>query len=239
MPVQQPSPAPQAPPAPPAPPGPGSEPIVVQMPVRPLTRMEEQAIRTRRSELSSQLSSASDRREELVERLKTAEGVDRAGLEERLRVLDERIVQLETDIAVTGRMLTNGLTPGTSTTEVPDVPYFLSPDQVTGISIVFIIAVMMPIAIAKARRMWRHAPAAINGSDMRDITTKLEGLQQAVDTVAIEVERVSEGQRFVTRLMTEGPAAGRALVEGGAGREAGAGTSPKASRLTGFTDTAP
>jgi hypothetical protein len=32
---------------------------------------------------------------------------------------------------------------------------------------------------------------------------KMEQLQQSVDTIAVEMERVSEGQRFVTRLLSE------------------------------------
>jgi len=34
-------------------------------------------------------------------------------------------------------------------------------------------------------------------------TERLERIEQAVDAIAIEVERVSEGQRFVTRLLSE------------------------------------
>jgi hypothetical protein len=34
----------------------------------------------------------------------------------------------------------------------------------------------------------------------------MERLEQAVDAIAIEIERVSEGQRYVTRLLTEGAA---------------------------------
>jgi len=34
----------------------------------------------------------------------------------------------------------------------------------------------------------------------------MERLEQAVDAIAIEIERVSEGQRYVTRLLTEGSA---------------------------------
>lgn len=34
--------------------------------------------------------------------------------------------------------------------------------------------------------------------------TRLEHLEQAVDAIAIEIERVSEGQRYMTRLLTEG-----------------------------------
>ncbi len=31
----------------------------------------------------------------------------------------------------------------------------------------------------------------------------LDRIEQAVDTIAVEIERVSENQRFMTRLMTE------------------------------------
>lgn len=204
-----------APPPPPPPPLIGGDPFIVDAPTRPLTGAEIQRIREQRSELSKQLNSAADRRQELAQELRLAEGeVDRTGIEDRIRVLDERIVQLETDMATTGRLLTGGQTIGISSTGAADMPFYLSPDQVTGISIVFILAVMFPMSIAMARRIWRKAPIGVSPSDVRDISTKLEGLQQAMDTVAIEVERVSEGQRFVTRLMTEGPAAEQAKALG-------------------------
>jgi hypothetical protein len=38
-------------------------------------------------------------------------------------------------------------------------------------------------------------------------------LEQAVDAMAIEIERITEGQRFVTRLLTERTAAERAPRE--------------------------
>jgi hypothetical protein len=39
-----------------------------------------------------------------------------------------------------------------------------------------------------------------------DVTTRLERIEQAVDTIAIEVERISEGQRFVTKVLVQRPA---------------------------------
>ena len=36
-----------------------------------------------------------------------------------------------------------------------------------------------------------------------DTAARLERIEQAVDAMAIEVERIAEGQRFVTRLMSE------------------------------------
>lgn len=42
----------------------------------------------------------------------------------------------------------------------------------------------------------RVAPPAIDDS-------RMQRLEQAVESIAIEVERISEGQRFLTRLQTE------------------------------------
>jgi hypothetical protein len=35
---------------------------------------------------------------------------------------------------------------------------------------------------------------------------RLERLEQGMEAIAIEIERVSEGQRFVTKLLSEAPA---------------------------------
>jgi hypothetical protein len=63
-----------------------------------------------------------------------------------------------------------------------------------------------------ARRIWR-GPAR---PALTDSTQRLERIEQALEAVAIEVERISEGQRFVTRVLTEGnrlPAIGSAKRE--------------------------
>lgn len=36
-----------------------------------------------------------------------------------------------------------------------------------------------------------------------EITTRLDRMEQAIDAIAVEVERVTEGQRFVTKLMVD------------------------------------
>ncbi len=65
-----------------------------------------------------------------------------------------------------------------------------------------------------ARRIWRPAGSAIAGPTHELIDT-LTHLEQSVDAVAIEVERIGEGQRFMTRLFTENGAL-RAPGEGAA-----------------------
>lgn len=60
------------------------------------------------------------------------------------------------------------------------------------------IAVGLPLARAFARRMDRRsAPAPA------DLAPRLDRIEQAVEAVAIEVERISENQRYTTKVMQE------------------------------------
>ena len=61
------------------------------------------------------------------------------------------------------------------------------------------IAVGAPLARAFARRMERESKTKV----APEVTSRLERIEQAVDAIAIEVERISEGQRFTTKLLTE------------------------------------
>jgi hypothetical protein len=167
----------------------------------PMSRQEIANLRARRTELSNQLNSASGRRKDLANQLKTASGTARTGLEQRVQVLDERIVQLESDMAATGRQLSNA--PSLKGTEIQpgDIPKNV---MVLGLASTFFIG--FPLAIALARLLWkRGSRVAAAPAQMNEATSqRLERLEQGVDAIAIEIERVSEGQRFVTRLLSEG-----------------------------------
>ena len=82
----------------------------------------------------------------------------------------------------------------------------LVPPQAVDISIAFFVTVAviiigLPIARAFARRMDRRTagPAQIPN----EVSAQLSQLTQSVDAIALEVERISEGQRFTTRLLSE------------------------------------
>ena len=83
--------------------GPGG--TTIQFPSGPLTARDVQALRQRGSELSRQLTSANNRRNELSNALEDAEGVNRQGIEKRIAQLDQRIMGIEADIAQNGRLL--------------------------------------------------------------------------------------------------------------------------------------
>lgn len=61
-------------------------------------------------------------------------------------------------------------------------------------------AIGLPIAKAFARRLERGSNEPKGPSD---VTARLERMEQALDSIAIEVERISEGQRFTTKLLSE------------------------------------
>jgi hypothetical protein len=64
-----------------------------------------------------------------------------------------------------------------------------------------IIAIGVPVARAYSRRMDADSK---NARIPTEVTSRLERIEQAVDAVALEVERISEGQRFTTKLLSEG-----------------------------------
>ena len=70
-----------------------------------------------------------------------------------------------------------------------------------GMMMIVTISIGVPLVVALAKKWEREAkqPPRLTA----DIATRLERIEQAVDAVAIEVERISEGQRFTTRLLSE------------------------------------
>jgi hypothetical protein len=71
---------------------------------------------------------------------------------------------------------------------------------ITFFGMVAIVSVGMPLARAYARRMESGVgrPAV-----PPDVTARLERMEQAIDSIAVEIERISEGQRFTTKLLAD------------------------------------
>lgn len=76
-------------------------------------------------------------------------------------------------------------------------------EDVLVVAIIFgtMACVLFPLARAWARRIeGRGAPPP---ALPRDAAERLERIERAVESVAVEVERISEGQRFVTRVLAD------------------------------------
>lgn len=74
---------------------------------------------------------------------------------------------------------------------------------IMAMAIVPITAIGWPMARAYAKRMERGEAGRLP----TEVTARLERMEQALDSIAVEVERISEGQRFTTKLLSERTAA--------------------------------
>jgi hypothetical protein len=187
---------PQPPPPPGAPVGvdvPGMGPVV------PMTRDQVRALDRRGNDLSNQLQSAQGRRDRIAEELEnTTDPAAREGLIERLKFLDGRLVALEGEISANGEAKASiAAKLGTMSAEAPpsNIPDWVPP---------LAFLTMLPITLAVVRLLWKRG----NRPPVVPITPQAEArfseLEQAIDSVAVEIERVAEGQRFVTKLLREG-----------------------------------
>lgn len=66
----------------------------------------------------------------------------------------------------------------------------------------------MVVAIVVGRPMIKAYATRVENESKRpqipaEVATRLERIEQAVDAIAVEVERISEGQRFTTKLLSE------------------------------------
>lgn len=75
------------------------------------------------------------------------------------------------------------------------------PPELVAIPVFFILSTAVVIM-----RRWQHKEkmAGLNpATDTRALDDRLRRIEQSIEAMAIEMERVGEGQRFVTKLLAE------------------------------------
>lgn len=88
--------------------------------------------------------------------------------------------------------------------DIPDLPQSIVVVCLAFFVMLAFIAVGWPLARAFARRIDRQSAAGGGASGFpADVGDRIERIEHAVEAIAIEVERISEGQRFTTRLLSE------------------------------------
>lgn len=174
-------------------------PVVTGSQAPTATEMYE-AARLARGELRNQRDELLSDRRRIREQLNGASNeVDRKSLEGRLVSTDARIVDVEKQLATADlRVATSAAVPGVvieQPSTAPDV------EDIMGMAMGFSTIILLPLSIAYARRLWRRsaAPPALPP----EFNDRMSNLERGVEAVAIEVERVGEGQRFVTQLLAE------------------------------------
>jgi len=177
--------------------------------LRPPASVEElETLRARRAQISDQLENVTDRRGELAQELARTPEAARSGLEARIALLDGRILQLERDLATTGAQLTAApLSLGAGAEEFADVATRRSGGSDNfdeGMAAgAFTAVFFMSALLLFLRRRWKGKGKGRQTQLGTDATQRLERLEHGMDAIALEIERVSEGQRFVTKLLSE------------------------------------
>jgi hypothetical protein len=193
----------QAPPAPPAIPG------KVIVDGKPLTSPNQvySGLVHQRKVLGDQMDQLQNDRRDISRQLSgeeasTLNAADKAGLEKRLATIDQRIEGVEKQIAAADVQVAQAAAiPGA----VIDPPPYVRqgpPEEVFVLGGIFLFVAIFPLSIAYARRIWRRG-ASVVASIPSDIVERFTQLDQAVESIAVEVERIGEGQRFITRVLSD------------------------------------
>ena len=187
-----------------------TQPEVAQTPATPGSATAEQiykAIQSQVQVLNEQLRGVRQTRNSITNELANdrTEGVDRLGLENRLKTVDARIADLDKQLAqAQAQQATAAAIPGA----IVERPYVqdhrLHPDEVAAGAAMFMFAIMFPMAIAYSRRIWRRS-AKMMVSLPPGVAERMQSMEEAIESVAVEVERIGEGQRFMTQALAESP----------------------------------
>jgi hypothetical protein len=177
-----------------------------------------QGFRAQRRELTNQLDELEGSRREIISQMEDLPvgTPDRAPLEARMKDIDTRIKAVDQMLAGNSAQLSQAAAiPGAVVEDPPQQIVRLGPpEEAYVLGALFMVIALLPISIAFARRIWKRSASVVT-SLPRDISDRLMRMEQAVEATAVEVERIGEGQRFLTRLFTEGEGA-RVLGTGAA-----------------------
>jgi prefoldin subunit 5 len=190
----------------PAPPAPAA-PVVAGTPARAAATPTAiyEGFRAQRRELSNQLDELDGTRREIQSQLEQLDqgDVGRKPLEDRLTDIDSRIKAVDAMLAANATQLAQAAAiPGAVAEQRPPEPRQGPPEEAWVLGGIFLIVAVFPLSVAFARRIWRRSAAAVT-SLPRDIADRLQRMEQAIEATAVEVERIGEGQRFITRLFSE------------------------------------
>lgn len=81
----------------------------------------------------------------------------------------------------------------------------MNPDEILPFAFAFAALIVgakivLPVVRAWAKRVEnRDGPPRLPA----EVASRLERMEQAIDAIAVEVERISEGQRFTTKLLSD------------------------------------
>jgi hypothetical protein len=184
---------------------PAQAPITISIPSQGTPQTIYRALVSQRDVLAEQLRSAQRLRESLINQMSEGRQTAtlRSSLEKRVLSVDDRIASLDKQIQASDQAVAQAAALPGATTRPPTPPQ-TSPDMdlIAGLSFTVVLVFAIPLSIAFARRVWRRSARAevVLPPQMID---RMESIERGMDAIALEVERIGEGQRFLTQTMTD------------------------------------
>jgi hypothetical protein len=169
---------------------------------------ELEKLEGRVTELRLKVNNLEARRNQVAEQFVRATDVERRRLTQAIQDAQHDLAAAQIELDMTNRRYERVLAqsrPGPeakiATVAPPAQRPLLTPSQVEDAGVgVFLL--MLPLVLAMARRIWVRTgrpPAAVG----LESGSRLQRIEQAVESIAIEVERIGEAQRFTTKLLAE------------------------------------
>jgi hypothetical protein len=129
----------------------------------------------------------------------------RPGVQQKWADVGVQIAQVQGDIARIDAQVAQlrGVPVGTTSQPPGPLSRRIDPNVAIPAAAVLFMVLGLPVSIAWAKRLMRGEPRR-PAPPLID-PTRLERIEHAVEAMAIEVERIGEGQRFMTKILAERP----------------------------------
>jgi hypothetical protein len=163
------------------------------------------ALRSQRDVLGEQLRNAQNQRSNLLSELgqERQTASTRVGIEKRISAVDDRIASLDKQIIEADAAVAKAAGVPGATYQPPPPPQTGFDEEIIAVwGVVFMFVVLLPLTIAYARRIWRRSAKA-EVTLPPQMAQRMESIEQGVEAIALEVERIGESQRFLTQAMAE------------------------------------
>jgi archaellum component FlaC len=185
-----------------------SPPALSQAPKIATTVSDYASLKGQEQELKSQLENLTERRHDVANELEGKTGVDKVGIEQRLAIVDNNIARVERDLSdVQAKLVASA--PAYIEQPPPRVIRVNNDDDMVAAGFLgsgITLFLLSPI-IWRWFRGRKNRPATAPAAAALP-NERMDRMEHAIDSIAVEIERVSENQRFMTRLMTETQLAG-------------------------------
>ena len=186
----------------------------------PTTSAELRGLTAQRSELERQLEQLMDRRQQLARQRQSMAGRQGEGLDQRIGLIDQQAAQIERTLMQLNTAIAQGTAQVAATSGDEAFSSFSQFDpgaqlrrDVRNAAEDAVIETMVGGAFGALalylivwrgiirRFIWKKKPVVAPA--IPDHSPRLEQLQQSVDVIALEVERISEAQRYLAKVMNE------------------------------------